>query len=89
MLRRRQYRDLSKWRVTAKRQKDKYYSRSQTGHGTPRWTSEEDLIVLLHEKTDNEIALEIGRSVAAIQKRRGVLKRRGITLENCRSMTSE
>ena len=82
MLRKKQYKDLSKWRATAKRQKERYYSPTQTGHGTPRWTYEEDCIVLLHEKTDNEIALEIGRSVAAIQKRRGTLKRRGMTPNN-------
>ena len=74
MLRKSEYRDVEKWRKTKRKQQNRYYAQTSTGKGMPRWSSNEDYIVLRHEKPDREIAKQIGRSVAAIQKRRHDLK---------------
>lgn len=58
------------------RDRKNYYSKTQhLTEGCRRWTCEECELVLNFEGTDEELAYKIGRSVAAIQTRRWMLKK--------------
>lgn len=54
----------------------KYYARTR-GYDKREWTDEEDVMVLEHDITDTELSKILERSVAAIQTRRCILKRKG------------
>lgn len=57
-----------------------YYSRTQhLTEGCRRWTCEECELVLNFDGTDEELAYKIGRSVAAIQCRRCILRKEGMS----------
>lgn len=69
--RRKDYRDMERYRNTRKLQKRRY--RERTGSGVyPRrpWAYWEDKLVLAHEQPDVELSETIERSVQAIHMRR-------------------
>jgi len=80
MIRKEHYKDLSKWRETKRRQKTRYYKKTQGGKNSrARWTIEEINMVMEHKITDTELAGLIGRSVASIQVMRCKMKEKGST----------
>lgn len=75
MIRKKQYKDMEKYAETHRRQKNKYYRRTQCGwHPWEKW---QDDIVLKHELTDHQISTLVGHSVCAVQHRRHRLKKWG------------
>lgn len=70
------YVDMEKYRKTRYAQRKRYYSKTANKYEQRKWTENEDKKVLAREKTDSELSREIKRSVAAIQNRRYVLKKR-------------
>lgn len=79
MLRKENYKDLDKWRDTKNKQKKRYYKKTQNGcnSGKP-WLKQELKLIMEHKKTDTELAIELGRSVAAIQRKRCKVKKENI-----------
>ena len=75
MNRKKDYKNLDKHHKTCRRQKQKYYRKTQL-YEKRLWSCEEDKIVSDHNMTDTEISYAIGRSVCAIQVRRSRLKRK-------------
>lgn len=76
MVKHRHYKSITKWRKVWRKQKRRYYAKSQIYTiGRRPWTDEEDARVLKHDIVDNELSKEIYRSVAAIQKRRCMLNK--------------
>ena len=74
MVKKRHYKSIRKWRKAWRKQKRRYYAKSQIyTKGRRAWTYEEDERVLNHDIPDSELAKQIQRSVAAIQKRRCIL----------------
>lgn len=69
------YKDKSKARATHRSQNLRYYRKTQIYTGRPKWTPEEDKLVLEHSITDTELSNTIHRSVSAIQNRRSKLKK--------------
>jgi len=71
------YKDLSKWRKTVRKQKNRYYRKTTyaENHKKP-WTRKEINMVMEHKITDTELSSLIGRSVGAIQKMRFTQKNR-------------
>lgn len=68
MNRKENYVDLDKWRQTKKKQKRRYYGKSQNAENRNQpWTNAEIQIVLDHKLTDKELSVLLGRSVNAIQ----------------------
>lgn len=67
MLRKKDYRDLQKWKNTARLQRKRYYAKTALYAPRP-WTSKEEQLVLEHTIPDSELSPLIQRSVAAIQK---------------------
>ena len=68
MNRKSDYKNIDRWRETARKQKKKYYGRTTDSENKgQRWTTKEIEIVLAHEITDTEISKKINRSVQAIQ----------------------
>lgn len=74
MNRKKDYKDLTKWKDTCKRQNLKYYRKTQK-YERRHWTNHEDKLVLERTMTDTELSEKIKRSVKAIQLRRHRLKR--------------
>lgn len=74
MNRKKDYRDMEKYREARNRQKRRYYGKTAHKYGSRRWTQEEKEIILRHELTDMKISRIIKRSVAAIQCKRSLLK---------------
>lgn len=68
------YVDEKKWADACLRQKRRYYGKTAFRYPKRRWTCDEDRIILAHKNTDTELSIMLERSVAAIQKRRCVLK---------------
>lgn len=73
MFRKKDYKDLEKWRKTANAFRKRYYGKTATFKKIP-WEKWQDEIVLAHEITDHEISKLVGHSVEAIQIRRSRLK---------------
>ena len=77
MLKKQNYKDLSKWRNSKNRQRKRYYQKTQNaGNSQEIWTKEDEELVLAHSMSDTELSSLIGRSVGAIQKRRHLIKKR-------------
>lgn len=76
MNRKKDYRDMDRYRETRNAQKRRYYRRTEKSinSGQP-WTPHEIKRVMEHNVTDMQLSKEIGRSVAAIQVMRNRLKR--------------
>lgn len=69
------YANMEKYRKTKKNQNRRYYRKTASIYPTREWTIEEDKLVLEHSISDSELSKKIMRSVAAIQKRRCILKK--------------
>lgn len=77
MNRKKEYKDIEKWRKTCNRQKLKYYAKTRNAiNRCQPWTAEEVDIVMRHEITDHMISKLIGRSVQAIQGKRAKEKKK-------------
>lgn len=71
------YRNEEKYNAYANRNRKKNYNKtSWSVNSNQRWTEDEIDIILTHEKSDFEIAQELGRSVQSIQIKRARLKNR-------------
>lgn len=68
MNRKKDYKNIEKWRDTCHRQRLKYYRQTSfaKNHRTP-WTNKEIEIVMAHEYPDRIISEMIGRSMQSIQ----------------------
>lgn len=79
-----QYKDMDKFHDYWKRWKTKYYSKHKKydRNSYVRWTDEEKAYILAHEKTDVEMAKELGRSLRAVQAMREKLKKEGWKYEH-------
>lgn len=59
------------------RQRQRYYSRyTYAKNHKKRWTEAEEIMVLSHRETDQELAKKLGRSIGAIQRKRGLIRRK-------------
>ena len=59
------------------RTRQKYYEKfTYAKKHKQRWTEAEELMVLSHGIPDRELAEKLGRSVGAIQRKRGNIKKR-------------
>lgn len=74
MLRKKDYRDLQKWKNTARLQRKRYYAKTALYAPRP-WTAKEEQLVLEHTIPDSELSPLIQRSVSAIQNKRHKLKK--------------
>jgi len=75
--RRKDYKNLDKYRETRKKQKQRYRDRTGSSLYIPKkWEEWEDELVVKHEVSDNELSLMLERSVQAIQVRRWRLVKR-------------
>lgn len=71
MNRKNDYKDISKWRNTCRKQKNKYYGKTAFAENSHKpWSEEEIEMVMKHESPDRIISELIGRSMGAIQIRR-------------------
>ncbi len=73
MLRKKDYRDMTRYQETARKQRRRYYQKTQIYPKTD-WTLEQEELVLKHDRTDHELSQQIGHSVKAIQVKRSRLK---------------
>lgn len=73
MNRRREYADADKAKRTAALQKRRYRARTGSGYEPREWTRSEEKAVVAHVIPDRELAVELGRSVQAIQVKRSRL----------------
>lgn len=64
------YRSTEKGKKQRAKEKAKYYGRTSGKYPKRRWTDEELKKIFHSVKSDNELADELKRSVAAIQKAR-------------------
>ena len=68
------YADIEKWRSACRRQRKRYYGKTQ-GYERREWTQKEIEMVLARDMTDMELSALIHRSVQSIQiKRTRLLK---------------
>ena len=67
------YRDMDKLKAYRKRNRKRYY-RDSGGKRKPPYTEDEDMVIMLSDETDREIAQEFGRSIKSIQMRRTKLR---------------
>lgn len=74
MNRKKDYRDMDKYRKACRRQNQRYYEKTSNLYPPRPWTPGEDAMVLEHSITDHELSAKIERSVRAIQHRRNRLK---------------
>lgn len=85
------YKDLEKWRKTAREGRRKNYARGNFSEGKPHeWTVEEINLVLAHEMPDRELAAKLKTSVQAIQicRCRSKKRKEGTNEQERRSMQS-
>ena len=69
MLRKENYSNVEKWRTTKRKQKNRYYGKTENAkNGNNPWTKEEIDMVMEHKLTDRELSALLGRSMMAIQK---------------------
>ena len=74
MFRKKDYKDLDKYRKTREAYKKRYYVKTECGRNP--WFEWQDVLIMKHEKSDHELSKEVGHSVKAIQVRRARLKRK-------------
>jgi hypothetical protein len=74
MNRKKNYRDMEKYRKACHRQNQRYYAKTSNLYPPKAWTAAEDAMVLDHKIPDSELSKELERSVRAIQHRRHRLK---------------
>ena len=72
MNRKKSYADLERWRSTCRRQRKKYYGKTQ-GYERREWTQKEIEMVLARDMADMELSALIHRSVQSIQIKRSRL----------------
>ena len=76
MNRKKNYKDLDKWRKVVRAQRKRYYSKTQNARNSWKpWTPEDIRLVIEHSMPDSELAILIGRSIGAIQQRRMIEKK--------------
>ncbi len=75
MNRKKNYRDMEKYRKACRRQNQRYYGKTSFLYQPRLWTAEEDTLVMEHDITDHELSEKISRSVRAIQHRRHRLRK--------------
>lgn len=76
MNRKKDYKDLNKFKKCKRKQQERWRKRSGAfKYGRRRWTEEEDTMVLLQNETDRELSKKIQRSIGAIYARRVKLKK--------------
>lgn len=75
MNRRKDYRDMDRFRETCRKQHRRYYSKTAFIYGKRLWTAAEDAMVMEHNVPDTTLSSVIQRSIGAIQKRRCMLKK--------------
>ena len=76
MLRKKFYKNLSKFQATKRAQTKRWRERTGSGkYAVRRWTTYEDKLVLAHKMSDRELSEKIQRSVSSIYSRRVRLKR--------------
>lgn len=73
MNRKKDYRDMEKFRRTCRKQQRRYYSKTAFLYEKRYWTADEDTMVLEHSVPDTTLSRVIHRSVGAIQTRRSKL----------------
>jgi len=73
MLRKKNYKDIDKFRKTRNAQKRRYYGKTICGPNM--WTYEQDMLIMEHANTDTELSAIVGHSVKGIQARRHRLKK--------------
>ena len=77
MLRKKEYRDLEKFKKTAREQKRRYYGKTQNAKNRGQsWSWSEIERIMKRDKTDMELSIEIGRSVKSIQVMRSKVNKR-------------
>lgn len=81
MNRKKEYKDMDKFRETKKLQSRRYRAKNGAGKYRRDWTLHEINLVIEHSKPDSELAKEIKRSVGAIQKMRYRVKQGEIELK--------
>lgn len=76
MLRKKLYKNMSKFQATKRAQTKRWRERTGSGkYAVRRWTTYEDKLVLAHKMSDRELSEKIQRSVSSIYSRRVRLKR--------------
>ena len=81
------YADIEMYRNTTRAQNKRHYAKSQDPERRRRLFSEkEDLLILLHQVPDSELAKLINRSEMSIQLRRSRLKKKAKQLENSENL---
>lgn len=74
---RKDYKDQEKYRIYRNNCNKRYYKkRAFIGNRCKLWTDEEIKLIFESSLTDTELALELGRSVMAIQVQRSKIKKR-------------
>ena len=66
MNRRKDYRDMAKFRETCRKQQSRYYSKTAFIYGKRIWTSVEDAMVMEHNVPDMTLSQMIQRTVCRI-----------------------
>lgn len=74
MNRKKNYRNMEKYRKACRRQNQRYYAKTSNLYPARAWNAEEDAMVLNHTMPDSELSEKLERSVRAIQHRRHRLK---------------
>lgn len=76
MLRKELYKDLDKFKKTARAQRKRYYDKTKNaGNRWQPWTVAEIDAIMAHEKSDAELSKELGRGIRAIQVKRSKIKK--------------
>lgn len=70
MHKRQEYKSEEAYRKAKRNASQRYRNRTGSGNGYSHWTIDQYWTVMKHEKSDREIAHEIGHSVSAIQAAR-------------------
>lgn len=73
MNRKKDYRDIGRWRETCRRQTQRYYDKTATFQKIP-WTQHDIDLIIRHEHPDRELSRMTGHSVRAIQVKRSRLR---------------
>lgn len=74
MNRKKDYRDMEKFRKTCNRKNRRYYGKTSNICPRKEWTNKEDSMVLDHKISDSELSKNLERSVRAIKIRLHRLK---------------
>lgn len=77
MNRKKNYKNLDKYRKTCNNQMKRYYDKTVNARNSrQKWTEEEKQLVVEHSITDKELSEKIGRSMKAINVMRVKLKKK-------------